>query len=269
MAKSKKNRATFIKSAIAFAKEHGFDGIDLDWEFPNFEGNNPEERDDFTKVVVELKKAASKEKMLVTAAVRASNVTQHIDIEAVHPHLDLIFLMSYDFHGGSFSKALNVNAPVLDCSQENYDIQSALDKYLEKGVDPKKLIFGLGSYGRTFNTQGDSSLYAPADTPAEPGECSAEKGVLGYYEIKRKDMGTVVEDDTLLAAYATYDGGASWVGFDTPGTIQKKVCYAGFKGLGGMFFWDGEMDDDEELIESAKEVLDTPDICNDFEAPSC
>ena len=34
MANSAESRSKFVKSAVAFIKEHNFDGLDYDWEYP-------------------------------------------------------------------------------------------------------------------------------------------------------------------------------------------------------------------------------------------
>lgn len=45
-------RFTFIKSALKFLREHNFDGIDFDWEYPAFrEGSNPEDKEGYAKLI--------------------------------------------------------------------------------------------------------------------------------------------------------------------------------------------------------------------------
>lgn len=40
MASDSGSRSKFIESAIQFAKRYGFQGIDLDWEYPNWENKS-------------------------------------------------------------------------------------------------------------------------------------------------------------------------------------------------------------------------------------
>ena len=41
MAKTAERRATFIASTVDMVKEHGFDGLDLDWEYPGGRSDSP------------------------------------------------------------------------------------------------------------------------------------------------------------------------------------------------------------------------------------
>ena len=38
MVSDKKSRTAFIKSCMSMMEQHGFDGIDLDWEYPKLSG---------------------------------------------------------------------------------------------------------------------------------------------------------------------------------------------------------------------------------------
>lgn len=47
MVSSKDNRESFIENSIVFLRTYGFDGLDLDWEYPATRGGIPSDKTNF------------------------------------------------------------------------------------------------------------------------------------------------------------------------------------------------------------------------------
>lgn len=62
MASSAGNRAKFISSLMAFMRNHGFDGVDLDWEYPAADDRGGKQGDtaNYVLLVKEMKAAFSR-----------------------------------------------------------------------------------------------------------------------------------------------------------------------------------------------------------------
>ena len=59
MAKTQANRQAFIVNLMSFMATYGFDGIDIDWEYPGADdrGGVPEDTANFVSLVQELQGA--------------------------------------------------------------------------------------------------------------------------------------------------------------------------------------------------------------------
>lgn len=252
MAASATNRATFISSAISFVRKYNFDGIDIDWEYPAFadQGGRPEDTINFSSLLKEFRAAiesenrGNKAKLLLTIAAPAgaSNYAG-LQLNVIHQYLDWINLMTYDMHG-SWEPTIGFNTPLYCPSGDPVCIDNTIKDYLNAGAPSSKLILGLGTYGRSW------ALANPANTnpgsagngAGQAGACSAEAGIMSYYEIKDFLASGATEkyDAVAVAQYAYKDN--QWVSYDSPATIKSKIDYANAKGLGGAMVWALDLD---------------------------
>ncbi|XP_016929885.3 chitinase-3-like protein 1 [Drosophila suzukii] len=250
-------RAKFVDDVVRFLQRHGFDGLDLDWEYPG-QRHSLENADqsNYITFLKELKEGLEPFGFLLTAAVGSAQFSAEIsyDIPAMVPYLDLINVMAYDLHG-PWDQVVGINAPLYaaesDASdatgrQQQLNVDAIVKYWLQAGAPPEKLIVGVPFYGRTFTL-----TTAEGNQPGSPhigrgiaGKYSREPGVLGYNELcelMQQEEWTKKWEPAQQVPYAFRQ--RQWVGYEDPRSLSLKAQYVMDHDLGGIMVWSLESDD--------------------------
>jgi chitinase len=238
-----KNPAAFAQSCYDLVENSKwadvFDGIDIDWEYPNACGNTCDTSGSaaFKNVMAALR-AKFGSSNLVTAAITADATAggkiDAADYAGAAQYVDWYNPMTYDFFG-----AWDAAGPTAPHSPLNsytgipkagYYTSATIAKLKGLGIPASKLLLGIGFYGRGWT---GVTQAAPGGTATGPAAGTYEQGIDDYKVLKTKCPATGTVAGTAYAKCGT-----NWWSYDTPSTIAGKMTYKSQQGLGGTFFWE-------------------------------
>ncbi|KAJ6031531.1 hypothetical protein N7540_002263 [Penicillium herquei] len=214
LAASKTKQSTFFESLLNFLDTYGFDGVDLDWEYPveSDRGGPDADYDNYPTFLANLRDAldrADKDYGLTITLPSSYWYLQHFDIVEMANSVDWFNMMTYDL-----------------------------------------LTMGLGFYGRSFTLNDTSCVTAgcPFSAVGNDGECTDSAGTLSFSEIEAilKDEtrgATQTYDETAAVQIVTFDEN-QWVSYDNWESFQAKLDYANSHCIGGTMVWAVSLDVD-------------------------
>ncbi len=261
------SRQKFADSVVRFVNQYGFDGVDLDWEYPVSGGlagneNRPEDKQNYTLLVQSIRTALNASELttgkdyLVTMAVPPGySVAQNFELDKLAPMLDWMNVMAYDYHG-AWDNTTGHNAPLYAnpaspfADESKFNVDYIMNFYANAGVPKNKLVMGAPVYGRTWKgvsagPNGDG-LYRSA---TGAGSGTWETGSIDYSDLLNKvntQPGTykAFRDSVSGVPYVyapTLEGG--WFStFEDKVSLGQKIDYILANDYGGMMFWEMSAD---------------------------
>jgi len=216
-----------------------FDGVDVDWEYPNACGLTCDRSgaDGLAEVLGALRTAFGPAALLTAAVPADADKLAAADYPAAARSADWLSAMTYDYFGaaagGEEARQTAAHSPLTaypGIPRAAAIASATVDELLRFGVPAGKILLGVGFYGRGW---AGVSAAAPGGTATGPAPGRHEKGIEDYAVLAARCPPTGTAGGT---AYAHC--GSEWWSYDTPPTIRAKMAYARSRSLAGAFAWE-------------------------------
>ncbi|RAK92634.1 glycoside hydrolase, partial [Aspergillus costaricaensis CBS 115574] len=263
LAASTTAQQAFLDSLVAFLDQYGFDGVDIDWEYPGASDRFGTEADyaNFVSFLQNVRSALGSSYGLSITLPSSYWYLQYFDIAKIAGTIDWFNFMSYDIYGTWDAKIDSIGSYVY-ASTNLTMIESGLQLLWHNNISSSQVNLGLGYYGRSYTLE-DPSCVEPGcafTVGGNPGPCTQTEGMLSYDEIMDiiddpSRNPTVWLDSAAAVKIAVYDDN-QWVAYDDAETIQMKLDFANAECMGGVFAWAVDEDSTGDLSESISNATD-------------
>ncbi|KAI0593882.1 glycoside hydrolase superfamily [Biscogniauxia sp. FL1348] len=244
VAASEAGRRAFARSAVRLVTDWGFDGIDVDWEYPASEA----EGRDFVKLLAACRRAfdrySSRHRLayrflISVASPAAAQNYRFMDLARMDEYVDEWHLMAYDYSGSwdtTSGHQANVFGNGANALSTKHSTDDAVTFYESQGIGSRKIVMGLPVYGRSF--EGTSGL---GQNYSGVGAGDPQSGVWLYKDLPRPGA-REHWDDVAKAAYSYDPETRELISYDNVRSAVFKAHYLEDRQLGGAFFWEASGD---------------------------
>ncbi|WP_318377253.1 glycosyl hydrolase family 18 protein [Enterobacter sp.] len=268
---------TLADSMVSYMRTWRFDGIDVDWEYPDSDA----EKAQFTRLIQKLRSKLDaaglqddKYYQLSIAATTNHKNIKYINPEVTVPLLDSVNVMAYDMHG-AFDPITGHNAPLFANSKDadpKLNSSSAMMEYANTWKVPKaKLMMGIPYYGRGWGNVAPTEVvkglpgFMVSGTATVKGawdDAGQFTGTNPWYVLKEKLASGEYKrywdaESHVPYLYGTYN--RQFLSYDDPQSVKDKVNHILLKDYGGAIIWDLSGDTPEhELGHIVDDLIGTP-----------
>jgi chitinase len=252
-----------------FISEKGYDGVDIDWEYPT-----TEESSIFYGLMVALRTVLPAPNYLISADAAPWGGDGY-DIPQVNSVLDYFNIMMYDC-AGPWTADGQLNSEIFwdpsnpdpwEC-QPGGAANEAIAIFLQAGVPPSQLNLGTPFYGYFYTNVSELWGECANAGHTRDGNCDSSVLTVNYgtfikQRINKKGWQTFYDQIALVPYMLRTDGKAGFITYDDEFSTYYRVWYADWQeNLGGTFMWsldadyDGQSQDllDEMYAASLKPV---------------
>jgi chitinase len=224
--------ATYVDNVITYAKSKGYDGVDLDWEFP--EGASGMQAHAALLKALRAKLDQWMPRGILTAAVYIKATSVAYDVAAISEYVDQANVMGYDMSGnwGDLPVHAGFNTALYAPQLPGYpwgNVDAGIQNWLAAGLPAAKM--GLGLSFLAYKWDGVSE---PNQTGVTQVSRTHYFDIVGmYYSPLRYRW-----NDTAKVPYLSNTNPDWFISYDDPQSLTIKVDYAKSKGLGGVMIWE-------------------------------
>lgn len=195
--------------------------LDIDWEYPNYDQTRPQDKDNLSLLMRDLRSVLGWGYHLSAAVgVGAWRTDLSYDLWTIASYSDTINLMTYDMHGG-WQSITGIHGAMFRGPHDHTDqnMEASINLALARGVPREKLVVGIPTYGIGFTLvdAGNNGVGAPASSGGHyyPYHNICAKVNSGSWNNRFEDAQQVPY--TFL--------GTEWIGYDDLRSVSAKASF--------------------------------------------